>query len=1086
VSAHGETTRGLVVRRARVQASVVLAAFFLVLCATTALVTVAAFASATQARAVAATAKNATAAQRRIIVQTGGVSDAGQLDTAARLDATSTLTVLPSTTVTGLLGAPRAVHGENLLPVVWNSPEVKTAATPTQGRWPAAYSGGPELFGVAPPPLELAVSAEEAARDHLEIGQSITLGPGTSQFGRPPVPDVGTVVGIYRPKAADDPVWAIADAAGAGTEPLYVDQNAFGPRENVGGDVVVTQIDLSKLTAANLSAAQAQVHAVGVALAGDATVGLVGTETSVSTDAATLLDSTARALAAARPGIAIPAVEAIAVACCAIAVTARLLARDRRAHAALMRSRGASIWHLGRYDLIEALAVTVPAAAIAPFPAVYLASLLPPRDTGHSAGLSGTLWIAAGAAALVFVLVLLLSGSITARDDSVARVGRIPVGVTAAGIDLAALALAGAGIWELRSASARQASAGTLDPLTVGAPTLAVLAFALASVRLVTIVGRVAQAVGRRTRGWSGAFGSWHAARLLRGHTAAVVLIGAATALVVIGGAERIAADRSARDQADYAVGADVRATGSGIQPLRTSGEAATLPGVTGVAQVTRLDSTIGRSGTGGRATLLGVDPSAWQNVAVLRSDLAPGGIAGLTAPLRAHSVAEPGIVLPGKPHSLELTVKLARAPVAVVAGARVDVTLSGAFGEPETLSAPLAATAGSQRVTVDLTPAIGDGAQVAWPLRVTRIGVDMPTPSAGTATTTFDLLSATADTAPLKVAAGQSWSAVATVDVTTVPGTQYDLSNVRNGGSAQGTVSGSALLHGTFDPGTVPPSVGLPGESSFSAGAQVPAPMAVPAVATSQFLAASGAHVGSTVDVTANDGDLLLKIVGEEPTIPTSKPGDNAVLLDQGALDAYTTAHTLALAGGGEFWLSTQPGHAPQTAAKLLSTGLATAAQDRFSTAADLIDDPVRSGPLGSLTIAAWAAVLFALLGYGAHVASLLRERVPQLAAIHALGVGATRIGAAFAVEQALVVLVGVLAGGAVGLLLSELVVPATVLARDGQAPIPFVLVDLDWTAVGWSAVAVTAVIAAAGAWAAFLVPRLHMASLLRAGDAG
>jgi hypothetical protein len=315
--------------------------------------------------------------------------------------------------------------------------------------------------------------------------------------------------------------------------------------------------------------------------------------------------------------------------------------------------------------------------------------------------------------------------------------------------------------------------------------------------------------------------------------------------------------------------------------------------------------------------------------------------------------------------------------------------------------------------------------------------------------------------------------------------------------------------LHGTFDPGTVPPSVGLPGQTSFSAGAEVPAPVAVAAVATPQFLAAAGAHVGSTVDVTANDGDLLLLIVGEAPSIPTTTPGENGVLVDQGGLDAYGAAHTLALVGGGELWLSTRPADPSQTTASqvtassqatvssqvtassqatasLLSTGLASSAQDRFGVAADLINDPVRSGPLGALTIAAWAAVLFALLGYGAHVASVLRERVPQLAAVRALGVGAARIGTAFAVEQALVALVGVLAGGAVGLLLSELVVPATVLARDGRAPIPSVLVDLDWTAVGWSAVAVTAVIAAAGAWAAFLAPRLHIATLLRAGDAG
>ncbi|MGH3417470.1 MAG: FtsX-like permease family protein, partial [Actinocrinis sp.] len=499
-----------------------------------------------------------------------------------------------------------------------------------------------------------------------------------------------------------------------------------------------------------------------------------------------------------------------------------------------------------------------------------------------------------------------------------------------------------------------------------------------------------------------------------------------------------------------------------------------------------RSDSTIGRSGTGGHATLLGVDPSLWPRVAVLRSDLAPGGAAGLVAPLRAHTVAEPGLVLPGRPRSLTLTVRLTGASGAAVSGGRVDVTIGAASGEPQTLSAPLAATAADQRVKLDLTPAIGNGAQVAWPLRIVRIGVEMPTPSSGTAKAGFDVLTAVADTGPATLPAGQGWTAVASVDVPTTAGAQYDLTAVRDGGAAQGTAGGSALLHGTFDPGTVPPSVGLPGHSSYSAGVEVPSPAAVPAVATPQFLAATGAHVGSTVVVTANGGDLLLDVVGEARSIPTTRPGDDAVLIDQGALDAYGAAHAFSLFGGGELWISTQPGAASQVAAKLLSTGLSSAAQDRFSVAADLIDDPVRGGPLGALTIAAWAAVLFALFGYGAHVAAVLRERVPQLAAVRALGVGAARIGAAFGVEQALVAVVGVLAGGAVGLLLSELVVPATVLARDGRAPIPPVLVDLDWVAVGWSGAAVIAVVAAAGTWAALLAPRLHIASLLRAGDAG
>lgn len=1059
----------------------VLAAFFLVLCATTALVTVAAFAADTQARAVVATGRQATAAQRRVVVQTGGILTQDALDSAARQDVHDTLTALPSSTVTGILGAARAMPNSSVMPVLWSSPEASDNAVLVGGAWPQA----PDLqSGYRPQqsPIPVAISTDEAAHYHLALGDLVAVSP-SSAFGRTPLPDLGLVSGIYRPKSASDSIWAIPASAGSGTEPFLVDAAVFSTgRVVAAGGVVAVNLDLSALTAANLTAAAAQVHRLGSVLLADQGLGTGGTATG---DAAALLDGTAGAIAAARPGIAIPAVEAVAIACCAIAATARLLARDRRSHAALMRSRGASVRHLAGYDAIEALAVTVPALVIAPFLAVRLAALLPPADSLRP-GLVSTVWLADGVAGLVFTLVLVLSGSVTARDDSVARTGRIPVGVAAAGVDLAALALAAAGVWELRTALARQAQTGALDPLTVCAPTLAVLAFALASVRLVALVGRLAQAVAGRARGWSAAFGSWHAARLMRTHTAAVVLIAAATALVVISGADRIAADRSAHDQADYSVGADVRGTNANIEPLGTGGAAAALPGVRALAAVDRIGATIGRSGTGGNATLLATDPADWQRVAILRPDLAPGAAAGAVAPLRTVDVAEPGLVLPGRPHEVELTAQLADSAGRSIAGATLDLTFAGAGGEPETLTAPLAAVAGRQQVRVDLRPMVGDGSQVAWPLRVTRIGVVLPTPSAGSAKVGFDVLAVRADTGPAALAAGQGWSATASTNVAVVAGTEYDLSQVREAGSAVAGHSGSALLHGAFDPGTVPPSVGYPGQSSYSAGVTVPPPAAVPGVATPQFLAATGVHIGSTVDVTMDGGNVLIKVVGEVAVLPTTRPADNAVLVDQGALDAYSVANSLAPVGAGELWIAAEPGAAAQVAARLVSGGLAGDAQDRFSTAAQLVDDPVRSGPLGALIIAAWAAVLFALVGYSSHVAALLRERVPQLAAVRALGVGAGRIGLAFAVEQALVAAVGVLAGGAIGLLLSELIIPATVLARDGQTPIPGVLVGLDWTAVGWSAAAALAVIAGAGLWAALLAPRLRMATLLRAGDAG
>jgi len=1103
----GGTVRALVVRRARVQATVVLAAFFLVLGATTALVTVAAFAADTTARAVAATAQHATAAQRRVIVQTSGVSSGRVLDSGGRSDVRTTLTALPGTTVTGLTGAAHAVAGSDQLHMLWASPEARSSAVLVSGEWPGpadttAADATPantaeELFPEQKP-IPVAVPADEATRYHLAVGSSVELAPGIGYSADGGNDLLGHVVGVYRPKSPNDGVWAIPATAGSGTVAFLADTSVFDNAQvQSGGGVVVISLDLSKLTAGNLDAAARQLHKVAAVLANDSSLGTQGT---ASTDAAALLDGTVRALDAARPAIAIPAVEAVAIACCAIAATARLLARDRRAQAALMRSRGASVRHLAAYDALEALTVTVPALVIAPFLAVRLAALLPPSDSLKPA-LGGPVWLADAAAALVFTIVLVLSGSVTARDDSVARAGRLPIGAAAAGVDLAALALAAAGIWELHSALSRQAASGALDPLTVCAPTLAVLAFALSSVRLVAVVGRLAQAAAGRARGWSGAFGSWHAARMMRTHTAAVVLIAAATALVVIDGAERIAADRSARDQADFSVGADVRATDAAVEPLRTGGAPADLPGVAGVAAVQRLSGNIGRSGTGGSAALLSADPAQWQQTAILRSDLAPDGASGAAAPLRAQSMPEPGFTLPGRPHALRLTVRLSESPAAgstapgdtaprlagsAVVGANVNVTLAGAAGEPLTLSAPLSAATGPQQVRIDLSAYTGEGSQVAWPLRVIRVGVVVPTPSAGTSTVGFDVLALGADTGAVATPSTQSWTARTSVGIPGVDNTQYDLTLLRQAGRATGIRSGSALLHGTFDPGTVPPSVGHPGQSSYSAGLSAAPPAAVPAVATPQFLAAAGAHVGSTVDVSVDGGDLLLKIVGQVPGLPATLPADNAVLIDQGSLDAFGYAHSLVTVGSSELWISTRPGQAAQVASRVVSSGLARAAQDRFTLSAALVDDPVRSGPLGALTIAALAAVLFALCGYGAHVAALLRERVPQLAAVRALGVGSGRIGLAFGVEQSLVAAVGVAAGGAVGLLLSELIVPAIVLARDGRPPIPAVLVDPDWTAVGWSAIAAALVIAAAGSWAALLAPRLHTATLLRAGDAG
>src|SRR5947209_1268273 len=141
--------RGLVIRRARVQAGVVVAAFLLVLGATIALVTVAAFAAATTA----------------------------------------------------------------------------TAATLVSGTGPALPEGVGD-FGVVDKPVPVAVSAADAARYHLAIGARVPLPRANGTFYIGARDDQGVVVGIYRPKSANDPVWAIPASAGGGVEFFLVDPEA--------------------------------------------------------------------------------------------------------------------------------------------------------------------------------------------------------------------------------------------------------------------------------------------------------------------------------------------------------------------------------------------------------------------------------------------------------------------------------------------------------------------------------------------------------------------------------------------------------------------------------------------------------------------------------------------------------------------------------------------------------------------------------------------------------------------------------------------------------------------------------------------
>jgi putative ABC transport system permease protein len=155
-----------------------------------------------------------------------------------------------------------------------------------------------------------------------------------------------------------------------------------------------------------------------------------------------------------------------------------------------------------------------------------------------------------------------------------------------------------------------------------------------------------------------------------------------------------------------------------------------------------------------------------------------------------------------------------------------------------------------------------------------------------------------------------------------------------------------------------------------------------------------------------------------------------------------------------------------------------------RNQLAASLQADPIGLGVIGALGLGALAAVVIAGIGFLVTVAFLARERVGELALLRAVGESARGVAAMLALEQILLLVYGLVAGCALGLLLGWLSIPFASLTSTGASAMPPPV-----TIVPWQAIAVFAIpIAAALALGASIVIQLTsggpIAAALRGRD--
>ena len=865
------------------------------------------------------------------------------------------------------------------------------------GRWPAA--GGPGE------PVETALPLPVATR--LRVSPGALLAVRDSNTG---ARTRLRVTGVYRQEDPAAPYWNLdaiwtcgAVAAGCFTAggPMVVAPAALG--SGTAGGFSVDQAswvvvpDSGALPPADFGAVASRVTATETFLQHYAPLGGLVVNGQLPAD----LTSAAGELTAARSLLAIAALLLLLPAAGALVLAGRLLAVRREEEHALLAARGATRWAMAGPALAESLLTAAVAAVAGVFAGTRVADLLARTGLLHGDGLTlagvpgDAWWLAAAVVALTAATVTWPVLRVSAPGATRARRGRqaLLAGAAEAGGDLALLALAGLAVWQLHDYTP---AAGTgIDPVVAVAPALALAAVSLIPIRLLPLAASGLNWVAAASKRIGTAMASWEISRLPVRRAGPVLLTVLAVATSTLALASYVSWRQSARDQAAFTTGADLRIdtpspVGLGAVPSisRAPGVAAAMPAATADL------------GTG---SLLALDSRAAGSAVLLRQDLSPVPLATLWQML-APSGPAAGVPLPGHPARLRLTATAVPPSGAPEAPRAAAADAYPAFAEvADSLGDVFALPAGS--VPPDgrdhtLTVPLGG----SYPLRL--IGLNLAAPASGAGATR-----------PTVTAAAVSASAT---------------------GPFTAIAAGGALAGW--------PQSASPGTGTVAVTATAGTPAAIPGVATAAFLQANNAAVGSVFPAAVGGATVPVKIVAAVGAFPTVTGADGGLIVDLAAAQDYLAARAQQPLPVTSWWLRAAPGAAaaPAVPADAVVT-------DRAVVTAGLFGDSLTAAPQQAALAVGVAVTLLAVLGFAVSVAASLRERRARSALLKALGVPLSAQVRQLCGEELLLSIPAGLAGLAAGAGLAHLLISAVVLTPGGTTPVPPVLAEVP---LGWAAV--------------------------------
>ncbi len=929
-----------------------------------------------------------------------------------------------------------------------------------------------------------AVPGKEPFEAVLSEGASVALGAGVgddisvaSRDGAATV-DV-TVVGVWRPDRTD-PYWLGDVLELEGVEergPFVTNGPIVLDREDLVRRVSVREVELewrvipavAGLRVDGLNALRADIETLDERLR-DAR--LPGRSLRVTSALPGILADLERATLVSRSGVMLLTIQFAILAAYAIILVAGMLIERRRVEAALLRSRGASTFHLAGMAFGEAVILAIPAAIIGPWAAVAVVKVLgstgPLADTGIAATASVDVgvMVIAGLAAAACVLALTLPSLFGGGNPAGvrARISR-QVGRTLAqrlGIDLVLVALAGIGLWQLRlyGSPLTENARGSLgfDPLLVAAPGVGLLAGGIVATRVVPRLAEVAERVLSRRRGLVAAIGSRQVARRPLRYTRSALLIMLAAALGTFAASDSATWMQSQEDQATYQAAADTRVVLSDYSdlPAWAVGPAMrAIEGVTDARPIVRTPLDVGRAIRDGQ--ILAFDPGTAPALVNYHTADDAARLPGLLATLGSERPVTNTVEISPAPRRLSLIVDAAMAPdleanpEAVIPpdfeGLDIAVVLEDGDGRLHRIEGESGVlTAPGQRLEIRLTEVV-DGTEVAFPgpVRLQGLEVSFLPPPDTIALGTVDLVAIEASEA----SSGSSWVAVdwrpnalAWGWTTARAGQERDY--------APPPGSPNRILFG-YEPGNAEPLFDGAGSAVFRSETVPPDAERLPAVVSERFLELSGAQVGETLAVTASGQRLTLDILASTPAFPSLDPARPFAIVDATTLERARQAVTGQLVDTSEWWLDIDPAVSAETVEATLRGAPISAAEvvGRETLTRSLSSDPISLGIIGALGLGALAALAFASIGFIVSATVSTSERITEFAILRALGLSVRELSAWVSLEHAFLLLFGMVAGSALGLFLAWLVLPFATLTASGAAAVPPPEVVVPWTAM-------------------------------------